>query len=69
MPLFYTCYAQPDFASPRDNIDVVQTLPDSSFHLVKCMGLAAGESFGVVARFSVVNVCFESEDTFDGLIV
>jgi len=61
----YACYDQPHFASLRDNTDVVLTLPDSSFPLPQCMRLEMGEPFGVVASFSVVGACFESEDTLD----
>ena len=56
---------QPDFVSSWDNTDVVLTLPDLSFPLAQCIGLKAGESFEGVARFSVVDACFGSEDNFD----
>ena len=57
----------PDFASPMGNTDVVVTLPDLSFPLAQCTGLEIGEHFGVVARPSVLDACFESEDILDEL--
>jgi len=59
------CFAQPDFASLRDNPDVVLTLPDSSFPLADYMGLEVGEPFGLVTKFSAMNACFELEDTLN----
>ena len=59
------CYAQPNFVPPMDNTKVVLTLHDSSFPLAKCTGLEVGEPFGVVARFSFTNACFQSGDAFD----
>ena len=44
----YACYAQPDLASPKDNTDVVMTLPNSSFPLAQCMGLEVSERFGLL---------------------
>jgi len=35
------------------------------FLLVQCTGLEVGQPFGAIARFSVVDACFESEDTLD----
>ena len=61
---YCACYAQPDFASPRDNTDVVLILPDSSFPLTQCTGLEVGDPFGF-SRFDEVNACLESRDTFD----
>jgi len=60
-------YAKPNFVSPSDNNDVVLTSHDSSFPLAQWMGLEVGEPFGVVAEFSVVDACFESEDTLDAV--
>jgi len=40
-------------------------LHDSSFPLAQCTRLDAGEPFGVVARFDVVDACFKSEDILD----
>jgi len=62
---YYTCYAEPDFVSPWDKTEVVLTLHDSSFPLAQCTGLADADPFGVVARSSAVDACFESDDTFD----
>jgi len=42
----YARYAQLGFASPRNNADVVLSLPDSSFLLAECTGLEAGKPFG-----------------------
>jgi len=61
----YACYAQPNFASPIDNTDIVLSLHDSSFPLAQHKGLEVGEHFGVFTRFDVVDACFESEDTLD----
>jgi len=62
---YYACYAQPDFASPWDNTDVVLTIHDSSFPLAQCTGFEASELFGFEARFNVTDACFESEDTLE----
>jgi len=40
-------------------------LHDLSFRLAQCIGLKAGEPCGFVARFDVVDSCFESEETLD----
>jgi len=64
---YYACYAQPDFASPRDNTDVVQLISDLSFPLAKCTGLGKGDPFRFDARFDVSDACFKSEDIFDKL--
>jgi len=61
----YACYAQPDFASSTDSIDIILTLPNSSFPLPQCTRLEIGKPFGVVSRFSIVDTCFESEDILD----
>jgi len=57
---YYAYCAQPGFASPVDNIDVVLSLYDSSFPLAQCTGLEVGDPFGVVTRHSIVDACFES---------
>ena len=63
--LYYACYAQHCLASPWDNTVVVISLHDSSFPLVQCIGLEAGELFKVVSRFDVAVACFKSEDILD----
>ena len=62
---YYACYAQPDFAPPRDSTDVVLSLVDSCLLLAQCMGFEEGEPFGYAARLSGISACLESEDTFD----
>jgi len=62
---FNTCYAQPNFASPRDSINVILALPNSSLPLAQCIGFEVGEPFKYVARLSGANVCLELEGTFD----
>ena len=44
---------------------MVLTLPYSSFPLAQYMGLEVGEAFGGIARFSVADGCFESEEILD----
>jgi len=56
-----------DFVSPWDNADVDLILPHSSFPLAQCMGLEVEEPFGGVARFSIVDACFRSENTLEEL--
>jgi len=53
--LYYPCYVQLDFASPKDNTDVVLTSRNSSFPLAQCTWLKVGELFREVARFSVTD--------------
>jgi len=48
-----------------DNTNVVLTLPESSFTLARCTGLRLDEPFRSVSRFSVLNTCFELENTLD----
>jgi len=62
---YYACFYQPDFASPKDNTDVVLTLPDSSLPLAQCTGFEGGEPFGYATRFSGISAYLESEETFD----
>jgi len=45
---YYACYAQPKSSSPKDNIDVALTLPDSSFPLAQCTTLEVGEPFSLL---------------------
>ena len=55
----YAFYAQPKFASPRDNTEVILTLPDSSFSLAQCKEHEVGEPFGFVSKVDVIDACFE----------
>jgi len=57
---YYTSYVQSNFASTRDNINIVLTFSSSSFALARCKGHKAGKPFGFVARFDV-DACSESE--------
>ena len=50
-----------------DNTDVVLTLSNLSFLLAQCTELKAGEPFEVIARFSIIDACFELEDTLDNV--
>ena len=56
---------QSNFTLPEDNTIVVLTLPDPLFLLAQCIGLEVVECFGIVARFNVVDICFESKGTLD----
>ena len=62
---YYACYAQPDFASPRDYTDVVLTLHDSSLPLAQCTGFEGGEPLGYAAKFSRDNALCGFEDMLD----
>jgi len=62
---YYACYDQSSFVSPWVNADFVLTLHDSSHPLAQCTELKVGEPFAIIAKPSVVDVCFESEDIFD----
>jgi len=44
-------------------MDIVLTLHDSSFPLAQCTGFGKGILLGLTV--SVIDACFESEDTFD----
>jgi len=55
----------PYYASPRDKIDVVLTLPSSSVSLAQCTGFEGGEPFSYVAGLSGLNACLESEGIFN----
>jgi len=45
---YYVCYAQLDFASLRDNTDVVMTFADSSFPLALFTRLKMGNLLGLL---------------------
>ena len=45
---YYACYAQPYFASPRDNTDVLLTLFDLSLPLAQCMGFQGVNLLGMM---------------------
>ena len=50
--LYYACYTQPSFVLPWDTLD-------------QCTGLEVDEPFRIVAKFSIADASFETEDTFD----
>jgi len=62
---YYPCYAQPNFLSPRDNTDIVLTLPYLFLPLAQGTRFQVGEPFGYVARVSGDSACLESKGTFD----
>ena len=62
---YCACYVPFGFASFACNTDVILMLLYSSFPLRQCTRLDVGEPFRGVVKFSVVNACFEPEDTLD----
>jgi len=59
---YYVCYVQPNFVSPWDNTDAVQSILDLSFPFSSVHGTRQDDPFGFDARFDVSDACFRSED-------